>query len=885
MCVALSQRTLYLVLPLAKQATSNNSHHHINSYHPMQTDQQCGICQTGHTITNPVNLSCCGTSYCAGCINRLLTTKNIYGCTPQCPHCRKKITPTPQLDAVVQKFRQLQLQSKLDGVNSSHIETVLSSDGRSSPRSSVEGFTKSFRRSPRVCRQNPLTYEHLLKVDISDILLGGSGWAFTRNKRQRVDPSKKVPILVVCNDLLPKLEKLPIDSPEYFDVLYDVVVWRLGVLPLAEERLNNNDERVLVEYVPGHESTTRDCSDYPTSLDEFIEEFRQWLVDHPEFNFIREVVLDIAEHQRAIIQWLLDNPDQLNKVWQEGHQKQWYANWLMEQHQLDKLCHPDCNFCKGTAFEKSPFHCDGDHHGQEAVQSKRRHWHYNSEGEATTMVQSSKYNKEQFKDQKDGLKPVCSSRHMYDTHNKIRNGTGPYSFLQRWQYLLVTGLVLYINDDQCFFTDDEVDFENYTGYDTQHSTAMMNALIGEIEYASQKLDGISHLWSRKYATYEEFRDAVFREVVMVVLCKRSAHKLIDWGIARQHLFPGMPPYPFVKRTCNGITALVPRLLPPPPSTIETTSTTTSTTRTTESPTTITIRNVTHTTTITTSITTSTKVTTQQNVSQHDREKLQKEVARVSDKATFMKEIANSSYTIENAIISETRAKDPQLDWEDFRKIPGLEHLDGATIRNRWDAHSARVREEERKEQVRKENAIIFETRAKDPQLDLDDFRKIPGLEQLDGATIRNRLDAHSARVREKERKEQVRKESLPLPRVILAACAREKEERKQSAREASIAEWKKGPLFTPNSVTVTRSNNDKLGLGIKALSHGKYMYTQVRSIDPGSLFDGTALRKGMFLYSINGVECESYEHGHSLLKKAEGTIHIMAGYVRPDKMH
>ena len=311
-----------------------------------QTNQHCGICQTGHTITNLVNLSCCGKSFCAGCINGLLTTKNIYGCTPQCPNCRKKITPTPQLDAVVQKFRQSQLQSKLDGVNSSHIETVLSSDGRS-PRSSVEG-TKSLRRSPSVCRQNPLTYEHVLRVDISEILLGGSGWALTRNKRQRVDPSKKVPIKVVCNDLLPKLEKLTNDSPEYFDVLYDVVVWRLGALPLAEERLNNK-KRVLIEYVPGHEHTTRDFSDYPTSLDQFIEEFRQWLVDHPEFNFIREVVLNIAEHQRAIVQWLLNNPDQLNKVWQEGHEKQWYANWLMEQHRLGNLCHPGCQFCKGTA--------------------------------------------------------------------------------------------------------------------------------------------------------------------------------------------------------------------------------------------------------------------------------------------------------------------------------------------------------------------------------------------------------------------------------------------------------------------------------------------------------------------------------------------------------
>ena len=63
----------------------------------------------------------------------------------------------------------------------------------------------------------------------------------------------------------------------------------------------------------------------------------------------------------------------------------------------------------------------------------------------------------------------------------------------------------------------------------------------------------------------------------------------------------------------------------------------------------------------------------------------------------------------------------------------------------------------------------------------------------------------------------------------------------------------------------------------------KSIRLQVNSIDPGSLFGGTALRSGMFLYSINEVECKSYEHGRSLLKDTEGSMHIMAGYVRPER--
>ena len=92
----------------------------------------------------------------------------------------------------------------------------------------------------------------------------------------------------------------------------------------------------------------------------------------------------------------------------------------------------------------------------------------------------------------------------------------------------------------------------------------------------------------------------------------------------------------------------------------------------------------------------------------------------------------------------------------------------------------------------------------------------------------------------------------------------------------------KSTKATAVSVSVTtRSNNEKLGLTIKKKSCEKYTYIQVNSIDPGSLFGGTALRSGMFLYSINGVKCKSYEHGRSLLKDTEGSMHIMAGYARP----
>ena len=90
----------------------------------------------------------------------------------------------------------------------------------------------------------------------------------------------------------------------------------------------------------------------------------------------------------------------------------------------------------------------------------------------------------------------------------------------------------------------------------------------------------------------------------------------------------------------------------------------------------------------------------------------------------------------------------------------------------------------------------------------------------------------------------------------------------------------KSTKATAVSITVTRSNNEKLGLTIKKKSCEKYTYIQVNSIDPGSLFGGTALRSGMFLYSINGVKCKSYEHGRSLLKDTEGSMHIMAGYAQ-----
>ena len=639
----------------------------------------CVVCQEEQPVANAVQLSCCGATFCHGCFYRHRTTDNKYATyeNSKCPACRGTITSTPHLDKVVQQIQQSQLQSELDHANSDHIKTVLSSNDV--PEVIAEGFTKRLRRTPTPLRDNPPLYEDVLPESVTDILVGiedsepGSerftvvnGGHFTRRKGERVNHRKKIPLKVVYDDLLPKLMKLSPDSEEYFILLNALVVWRFtaqrttvdekevvaaisyskkgtakrkvysaaAVCPANDRNVNNTPLRM--EDVPGYDTKhKKTCDDYPKSLDEFIKEFVQWMKDHPEYEYIREVVLQIAEHQREIVQWLLNNPDKLNEVWRKYHPKQWYANWMMEKMEVGELCDPECPFCKGQE-KKSPFFCDANHAGQAGVEAKRRHRHNNSKGKATTLVQPVHYNEYQFKDQEEHLDPVCSCWHMYVTFDKIRNMKGQYTFKERWQYVLVTGLVLHVNGYQCFMSDDEVNWDNYTAYDTQHSTALMDALIHETQYATRKMGKISAIWSRTHhATYAEFRDAVFREVVKVVLCKRTAHSLIDWGIARQQFFPGMPIYPFVGQTFNGFNgtaALVPRLLPPPPTRIKATSTTTCTTNTTESPTTITTMNTTITTFITTKTTTSTKVATQWEVSSHDRKLLQKEVARLNNQA-------------------------------------------------------------------------------------------------------------------------------------------------------------------------------------------------------------------------------------------------------------
>ena len=652
----------------------------------VESDQErtCVVCQEEQRVANVVHLSCCGATFCHGCFYRHRTTDNkcaTYGYSI-CPTCRGTITSTPQLDKVVQQIQQSQLQSELDHANSDHIKTVLSSNDV--PKVIAEGFTKRLRRTPTPLRDNPPIYEDVLPESVTDILVGiedsepGSerfpvvnGGHFTRRKGVRVNHRKKIPLKVVYDDLLPKLMKLSPDSEEYFILLNALVVWRFtaqrttvdekevvaaisyskkgiakrkvysaaAVRPANDRNVNNTPLRM--EDVPGYYTKrTTTCNDYPKRLDEFIKEFVQWTKDHPEYEYIREVVLQIAEHQREIVQWLLNNPDKLNEVWRKFHPNQLYANWMMEKMEDGELCVPECPFCKGQE-KKSPFFCDANHVGQAGVEAKRRHRHHNSEGEATKMVQPSNYNEKQFKDQEEHLDPVCSCWHMYITSDKMRNMKGSYYFKQRWQYVLVTGLVLHVNGYQCIMTDDEVNWDNYTAFDTQHCTGLMDALIHKIQYATRKLGGISQLGQKRtyYATYAEFRDAVFREVMMVVLCKRTAHSLIDWGIARQQFFPGMPIYPFVGQTFNGFNgtaALVPRLLPPPPTRIKATSTTTCTTNTTESPTTITTMNTTITTFITTKTTTSTKVATQWEVSSHDRKLLQKEEARVNNQATSTK---------------------------------------------------------------------------------------------------------------------------------------------------------------------------------------------------------------------------------------------------------
>jgi len=75
-------------------------------------------------------------------------------------------------------------------------------------------------------------------------------------------------------------------------------------------------------------------------------------------------------------------------------------------------------------------------------------------------------------------------------------------------------------------------------------------------------------------------------------------------------------------------------------------------------------------------------------------------------------------------------------------------------------------------------------------------------------------------------------------------------------------------------IPVVKSSKDaRLGLGIKKVEEGTSL--EVISIDPGSLFESSALKVGMIIQSVNKIPFTSFDQGLALLKGAKGACEIM----------
>ena len=75
-------------------------------------------------------------------------------------------------------------------------------------------------------------------------------------------------------------------------------------------------------------------------------------------------------------------------------------------------------------------------------------------------------------------------------------------------------------------------------------------------------------------------------------------------------------------------------------------------------------------------------------------------------------------------------------------------------------------------------------------------------------------------------------------------------------------------------ITVFKSSKDtRLGLGIKKAEGGASL--RVESINPGSLFEGSDLKVGMMIQSVNKIPFTSFKNGLALLQEAEGECKIM----------
>ncbi|KAL7534254.1 hypothetical protein ACHAXR_005762 [Thalassiosira sp. AJA248-18] len=77
------------------------------------------------------------------------------------------------------------------------------------------------------------------------------------------------------------------------------------------------------------------------------------------------------------------------------------------------------------------------------------------------------------------------------------------------------------------------------------------------------------------------------------------------------------------------------------------------------------------------------------------------------------------------------------------------------------------------------------------------------------------------------------------------------------------------------TVVVTKPNKDAtLGLGLFQEKGANTI--KIISIALGSIFDGTQLKVGMILNTINGMKYDSFKHGFDMLRTAEGMVTIVA---------
>jgi len=442
-------------------------------------------------------------------------------------------------------------------------------------------------------------------------------------------------LIIVSNYLLDKKrDDIPDDSSQLLNLVYSMVSWR------SRFTIPPDNMFIRIEEIPGWGTCYQSLyDDFPRNSDGVIRLWREWQLNNPHMVKLRELILDVGEHGKEEVLTLLKDAGLLDEVWEKTHDHDWYVKKILSCHKEGKTCYPGCQFCKGTLFTGA-IHNDEDHYNLKAQKQKRGTRHRNpTTGLPTTMVQPSSLNEQQHAEQAEGLHSTCACRHQMDTHDKIRNGKGDYSFRLRVQYAYLVVLVLHVNGYICKHTGVEITWDTYTAYDTEHPAMGMNIVIDGVEFPTRKIICLANVWQNHWGSFAEFFDVACREVTMTYIVNRMAHALIGWGHneKRCRLLPDLPPFPFEKVQFDGRTVLKPKSLPP-----TNTTTSTSVETVTNISTTTTSSTINVTTATTTNKSTTLKSITKPDFENNELEALKAERARVDSVVSAKKEKKEST---------------------------------------------------------------------------------------------------------------------------------------------------------------------------------------------------------------------------------------------------